>query len=445
MNNYNIKSVRRINMKKIFSIVISLCILCTSPIVVFAQENKNQANCNKVEIAYENNKALRAESYIDMIDEELIDRESAINETNSLISNLISYNQNLEEIYAGSYMSNDKLVVMLTGSQAYFTTVLSENNISTQNIVFELVDYSYSYLDDCIKNIDSLLDEKNPTIIDANISMYHIDEQTNAVFVYLRNYTTSTIDALKKLIINDDCIVFYESKNEVKKYAEGWRPGRDIHIYTVTGSNGTYTATPVGGYSTGYMASKGSSAGFVTAAHSNHVGDYVYISALTDGSQIFSSTYRLGIINSRQYNEYIDAAFVKITSSNYTQSNSIYWTSSQAGVTRPGTYMDAAVVDVSSITSSTTIYKSGSATYLTTGHLRNSSVTLRTEDGIILSGLIQTTVHAARGDSGAISYVISGANYRGKALGIVHGGDDNGYTYIVKATTINSRLGLTIN
>lgn len=107
--------------------------------------------------------------------------------------------------------------------------------------------------------------------------------------------------------------------------------------------------------------------------------------------------------------------------------------------------MDAEVVSVSSITTSTTIYKSGMSTYLATGTLISSGVSVHFADlNLTISGLIMTNITADRGDSGAISYVIRGTNYRGKTLGIVEGGNGT-YTFLVPATTINSRLGLTIN
>ena len=153
----------------------------------------------------------------------------------------------------------------------------------------------------------------------------------------------------------------------------------------------------------------------------------------------------MGQITARELSQYVDAAFVQLDTSKYEQSNLVYWTSSQAGVTRPGTIMDAEVVSVSSITTSTWIYKSGMTTYLTIGEMISPSVSIRFDDiGLTISGLIKTNITADHGDSGAISYVIRGANYRGKTLGIVEGGDGT-YTYLVPATTINSRLGLTIN
>lgn len=174
-------------MKKIFAIIISLCILCASPIAVFAQENETQTNYNKVETAYENKKALQSEAYIDIIDEELIEKESEINETYSLISDLISTNSSLSEIYAGAYMNNDKLVVLLTESQAYFTAILNENNISTQNVSFELVDYSYSY------GYDEDYVNENPEKI-IYVDYYYIETKTLQTLLYGFTITSFTTE-----------------------------------------------------------------------------------------------------------------------------------------------------------------------------------------------------------------------------------------------------------
>lgn len=85
------------------------------------------------------------------------------------------------------------------------------------------------------------------------------------------------------------------------------------------------------------------------------------------------------------------------------------------------------------------------ATYLTIGEMISPSASVYVEElNLTISGLIKTNITADHGDSGAISYVIRGTNYRGKTLGIVEGGNGT-YTFLVPATTINSRLGLTIN
>ena len=412
--------------------VIALCIASLNFSVSAIDSNVEVDTASKVEAMYKSIYFVDDVSSMTVADNVRIQKENAINNTYGEIKTSISKSQDLNDLYAGSFFDGENLIVQ-------FTQITNQVNSFSQGIngdvVIATANFSLKYLTNCYESLGNIVDK----IKSSGISSFYVDEKRNAVVITMLECKDDVISTIKQNATNADCIVFESCEKPIRTDVEGWRPGRGIYIYTVRGSS----LILIGGYSTGYMASKGSNPGFVTSAHGNNYGDLVFYSGLTQPSEI--ATKYVGQITARELSQYVDAAFVQLDTSKYEQSNLVYWTSSQAGVTRPGTIMDAEVVSVSSITTSTWIYKSGMTTYLTIGEMISPSVSIRFDDiGLTISGLIKTNITADHGDSGAISYVIRGANYRGKTLGIVEGGDGT-YTYLVPATTINSRLGLTIN
>lgn len=413
--------------------VIALCIVSLNFTAFAIDSNIEVDTASKVEAMYKSIYFVDDVSSVTVADKERIQKENAMNNTYSEIKTSISKSQDLNNLYAGSYFDGENLIVQ-------FTQITNQVNSFSQeidnNVVVTTANFSLKYLTNCYESLCNTVDK----IESSGISSFYVDEKRNAVIITMLECKDDVISTIKQNATNADCIVFESCEKPVRTYVEGWRPGRDIYIYTLV--NNSYLSYR-GGYSTGYMASKGSNPGFVTSAHGNNYGDLVFYSGLTQSSEI--TTKYVGQITARELSQYVDAAFVQLDTSKYEQSNLVYWTSSQSGVTRPGTIMDAEVVSVSSITTSTSIYKSGMATYLTIGEMISPSASVYVEElNLTISGLIKTNITADHGDSGAISYVIRGTNYRGKTLGIVEGGNGT-YTFLVPATTINSRLGLTIN
>lgn len=414
-------------------IVIALCITSLNISVFAVDYNVENDIASKVEEMYNNIYLVDDVSSVTIDDKERIQKENAINNTYCEIKTYISESPELNDLYAGSYFDGENLIVQFTRITDQATYISREFD---DNVVVVTANFSLTYLTNCYESISNIVDK----IESSGIVSFYVDEKRNAVIIKMLDCKDDVISTIKHTATNADCLVFETCEKSVRTYVEGWRPGRGIYIYTFVG--GSYLLC-IGGYSTGYMASKGSNPGFVTSAHGNNYGDLVFLSMLTESSE-FSSKY-VGQITARELSEYIDAAFVQLDTSKYEQSNLVYWTSSQAGVTRPGAIMDAEVVSASSITASTWIYKSGMSTYLTAGEMVSPNASMYFEEyDLTISGLIMTTITATNGDSGAISYIIGGTNYRGKALGIVAGGDGT-YTALVPATTINRRLGLTIN
>ncbi len=216
--------------------------------------------------------------------------------------------------------------------------------------------------------------------------------------------------------------------NSIVNATEEWRPGRYIFIATSGTSTGSACST---GYRARYWHSGTMYYGFVTCAHGNNIGNTVYI------SYPGSTTGKLGEILNRAYDGTVDVAFIRMTNRNYTNGQAVYYTSSQPGVTRQG-----AVLDGTQTTPSVNdmIYKSGMKTYLTWGYVNNTNAS--GYDGTTyFSGLISADrAMADSGDSGAVTYVLSGVGSNAKAVGILKGGNASN-TIFVSAANIKRIFG----
>lgn len=139
----------------------------------------------------------------------------------------------------------------------------------------------------------------------------------------------------------------------------------------------------------------------------------------------------------RSYGNKLDVSFIRMTNSNYTNSNAIYYTSSQAGVTRPGTILDGTQTTVSN---GTCIYKSGQKTYLTIGYVSRTNLSFW-NNNVYFYDIIQADRNMSdNGDSGAVTYIVATGATSGKAVGVLKG-KANGQTIFIKASNIKSVFG----
>ncbi len=208
-----------------------------------------------------------------------------------------------------------------------------------------------------------------------------------------------------------------------------WRPGRDIFVYSnPDAGTGQSIST---GYRAKYLFGSTTYYGFVTTGHFIRVGNAVYI------SNVISNSNKLGVILNRYVGGKVDAAFIRITNTNYTNSNLIYYTSSQPGVTRPGSTLDG-TLDIASV--GDTIYKSGAASYLSIGTVASINAAYTIND-VPFEDLIQSTEDMADvGDSGAVTYTTYNLQMSAKAVGLVMAGNED-LTVFVKASNIKSIFG----
>lgn len=155
--------------------------------------------------------------------------------------------------------------------------------------------------------------------------------------------------------------------------------------------------------------------GFVTAAHGTYTGQ-----AVSAGGQ------SIGTIAVRKYGGNTDAAFVRITNSNWSASYMIQCSSQ----TLTKTSVNPAV--------NTTVYKCGNGSGHKAGTVKSTSVSFFAEDGTAMTGLTSATYNRAKGDSGGIVY-----NGSRQICGVHHGGDDT-YAFFTKSTYVRDNLGVSL-
>ena len=324
--------------------------------------------------------------------------------------------------------------------------LLQEKKVSGKNISAEAKEMmeshpctKYNYEDNTITVVFAVSEEAERAIakakIDKNGSLaYNSKAQLSDVEALEVEKFNKTVDTFRS-IVSDQSNISYstDSKSEwlIEEQAatEPWRPGRWLWVYNDPNANmGASIST---GYRAKYTYNGTTYYGFVTCAHGTNTGNSVYI------KNSISSDYKLGVILDRSYGKKVDVSFLRITNSNYTNSNAIYYTSSQAGVTRQGTVLDGTQTTVAR---NTQIYKSGKATYLTSGYVKSLNHSGYVDDTYFYSLIKADRSMVASGDSGAVTYIVDTGATNGKAVGIVFG-ISNDKAIFIKASNIKAVFG----
>ncbi len=452
-------------MKKLFCILFSALLMltcCNLNLIAFAFDEVS--NYLDVKEMYENT-IFTTESFLDSISEE--EKEFLDNSYtgNIIYNNIMNYIEKNDDVFTqsfgGAYTNGDgNLVVLLTGNIEFCKQkLLTEFNYENQ--IIEIVKYSYKALKEEVDLINSkigalveknnngtLTDEKEielltsyPRVsidIENNIISVCLSEstienssnietsRTNSISTNLASEFKSFVNASEKVKISTDA--GYEP---VELQTNTWRPGQPIVVGLLSPSECST------GYRAKYKYNGTTYSGFVTCGHGNSVGKTVYL-------QISStSKVKIGKILDRVYenDQNIDVAFVRLTNSDYTLSNAIYYTSSEPGVTRQGTVLNGTQTTVSS---GSRIYKSGRKTYLTSSTVvsTNTAVIITFADGNMYyyTDMIQTAVMTDKGDSGGVAYVVGTGATSGQVVGIATGAD-NVYSFFTKASNIKNDFG----
>lgn len=467
--------------------ILSLIIACTmlfalQPLTVNA-ETLYDENCEYdiVECANDVKEIFASQSVVDEtdVDDEFLTNNYASSITyNQIIEHIYTYDDELRAHFAGAYVNDaGYLVVMLSCSdkdcEMYVEQTFDNDDIIFSNGVgsyyegqceLELINESIASLQNavssgCVKDEDaktlialkpttSYVNDDNTVLVTFNMSpevtQYleesYTDDLVRSALKYkdissaetnaLKQYE-SAIELFKYKISDSEAVSFCASSDEVQvvEETEDWRPGRWIWVYNNPDEGkGSSLST---GYRAKYTYNGTKYYGFVTCAHGTNVGNSVYIKNSS------SSTNKLGVILNRSYGNKLDVSFIRMTNSNYTNSNAIYYTSSQAGVTRPGTILDGTQTTVSN---GTCIYKSGQKTYLTIGYVSRTNLSFW-NNNVYFYDIIQADRNMSdNGDSGAVTYIVATGATSGKAVGVLKG-KANGQTIFIKASNIKSVFG----
>lgn len=395
---------------------------------------------------------------------------------NRILDSIESNDNELRSHFSGAYVNDDGYLVIALCCDTGNCSREIENSLTESKVIFEDGIGSYYYgqkeleavnekiasiqesiknKEDVTSNIQNLMQSKprtiyneknnttsvvfnvNPEVEKAVLKNEKLTNNANAEMARkeLSNSERQAINQYKDLIdvfkknvnCSDDisytvCTGYEEGEDQ----AEAWRPGRYLFVYTnPSAGTGSQIST---GYRAKYTYNKKTYYGFVTCGHGTSVGNAVYI------SNNVSSANKLGTILNRSYGNRVDVSFIKMTNSNYTNGQAIYYTSSQAGVTRQGTVLDGTQTTPAL---NACIYKSGSATYLTYGYVSSNTCSGYWNDTYFYNLIQADRSMSNSGDSGAVTYIINGATIYGKAVGILKGKSGSNSVF-VKASNIQA-------
>lgn len=246
-------------------------------------------------------------------------------------------------------------------------------------------------------------------LIADNVVYVSLRDIDNRIAVGLLDNSTNQIDEFKRSIANSPAITFEKTERKIIPY------------YITNGYPGSGLVSPAGTQTLGFRASRYGKTGYVTTAHGVQYNDNVSVNG-----------YILGKCTERQYSGSVDAAFCEEDPNQYvTYSNQINGTSINLSSS------------IRNATAGMLISKSGNATGVTSGSVISTSTDATFYIGttsVKLTDVVETTVDADKGDSGAPAFYNTG--WQGDLVGIVAGGGY--YAYLVKASNIASALGCQI-
>ena len=345
--------------------------------------------------------------------------EAYKNAMKKLCSQTRSGDVSYPDFYGGSYIDYDGDLVILIkeGYEGDASDLLGTN---VDNVVIKNCKYSYNELLNVLNLIRKKAEEKNE-ILFKTTSMYGIDEESNSVNVVLYDKEQRLIDLFKAKIANSPVLNFMEG--DAATLHSGINCG-GIISYSKDGK--THNA------SMGYRAKDtNGNIGIVTAGHFISKGQ-----SLMDSQKNTIGT----CLYSRDYDGILDAAFCKITSTNYIPTNRIMYMANTA--------KDTLSTETMNPPKGSYVNMVGQATgKRVSGTISNVSYdVLNASKKVLLQDVYLASYTSKSGDSGGIVYALRSAHNQRLTVGINIGSARiNGTTYgmCVKASNINRIFGLT--
>jgi len=350
------------------------------------------------------------------LDEDLMEKESEANEKYNILLREWAYdeeriddvNADFPDYYGGAYIDESKnLVIQVTSLndeiRAYF-----DDLIELENVIFEVVEYSYENLK-CEK--EAIVEKMKSQEFDSfSLTGVGISFENNSVTAHVepRSDTRSINNA--------------EIKKEISSFENVdiiWGVGQDEPTLDVRpGAQLTVAGTHSG--SVGFWARDSyGNLGIITTPHD--------VIKLGDTVKIGNSTF--GTAQTPHYNSYVDAVFIERTSNSMNPSRQVTGTIYDV---KSGTFTILAV--------GSSVCMVGGVTGAATGFVEDVNYTA----SYGLTNTVMTSIVAAKGDSGGI--VAGGGTSTSKYIaGIVAGRNlSTGTMFYVKAGTILSHLNISI-
>ncbi|EHL06573.1 hypothetical protein HMPREF0322_02622 [Desulfitobacterium hafniense DP7] len=396
--------------QSIIAIVISFLVL--TPAVAYSTENVSTSKIVTIKERISSDEAFLKEEQESLSKYDsafLAKQENAYLNYEKLIKSFNiakSVNSVYPEYYGGSYIDdNGDLVIYVKGEG-----ILKDSSLQNISQVLERKDfiiknakYSYNELNSVMDTLNDFKLNNSKDAIANNFNIYWLSDRDNNIVVELNEMNEEQIELFKKQVIDSPIITFEKSSGTPVKEVDV-NPGQKIS-----------SASNVDG-SMGYRAKKDGVVGLVTAGHLAFLNEGIKV----DGNNI-------GRVTAKQESGSVDAAFVEITYSGYTPTNTLNGTSNTLSTTisQPGV--------------GTVINKLGFRTGATSGKVLSTNVTV-TLDTILHTNLTSADYSSDRGDSGGIVYSYISATNTRLTLGI-HCAKVGSTSYYIKADEINSALG----
>ncbi len=281
------------------------------------------------------------------------------------------YQKNNFRNFAGTYIDEEGyLNVNLVGNQAVESNDEKslKNILGASNVKFHNVTYSINDLDGAIASLNKIM-------VDQDISMIERDDQSNKVYVYLKDVNGTKINDIKK-IIDSPFIEFRESSAEI----------------TLTASNitnGAAFSTTSGTATIGLGARK--SDGTIGYIIPGHVPDAV-------GTSVRYGSDVIGTISQKVFGGGTDAAFVTKSGTSWQPSKKLNGTTLINSLYTQDEY--TSVNTMSSYAQNMTIYKWGQRSGKTVGKILSNNFSY-TVNGVAFTNMVKADYIAIEGDSGA--------------------------------------------
>ncbi len=307
---------------------------------------------------------------------------------------LINYGDTFPSFYGGSYISDDSYNLII---QVVKDNIPNESDLDydlyqsiinmDSTIKIEYVNNSYAEL----KKINDLITNQalSESIDSDKFIGNYIDVYSNTVKVEVAGELDTISNDASSQLPKSDLIQFVASE-------------RKIDTSELKAGSGITTMGITNNCSLGFRAKYNGMDGYITAGH------------CFSGEQAASSG---GIVVKRIYGGSVDAAFVQLTSSSYTLSNSLAYTS--GNITSLNDIVICPYLEVG-----TAIAKAGVKTHYSAGKVLNNSYRGNFE-GTTFTDLVSTNAYADGGDSGGPVFLPTVEDGGVTLIGIVKGGDPN--------------------
>ena len=331
--------------------------------------------------------------------------------------------------YGGSFIDENKLIVMTNNKQKIQKERISADVYSDCKYSYEELENTYDELNNMADKFSRVNKKDKKNNILNNVCEFGISIQENRVIIGLKDINdTNTIDKIKKCVSKCDTLKFIES-TKVSENSTSLRLGRKIFVYHNNGK-GSYLSIGIKAY---YINSKGKKVhGFITAGHGTEkTGENVYIS--NDVSKA-----AIGKVVKRKYSGKVDAAFVKLTNSDYNISRTVYYSNAKGNTSGGVTISKNIYTVLGEGAIGSTVYKAGYRTYLTKGKLLSDRATCIV-DGVTMKDLYKSSYKSGHGDSGGVVYYhdSDGNQYLGVHEASSRHSDGSMDTYAVKWENID--------